>query len=308
MIPTTPPVLRASAHRITLRSGRWSRRLTPRLTCLSNEAEEDAELTRHDRADTLYFSKEQTAIMATAPEVSLDIAYLNGQFETAPPATILGWAWNELGPTVAATSSFQTQSLPLLHMIGTTVPEMPVLFLDTGFHFPETLAYRDRLAEHFGLNVRSITPALGHDEFRRRHGDLFRTNPDLCCYVNKVEPLRLAKRELTAWVTGIRRDQTEARRTTPIIAEEDGGRFKICPMATWTQADVADYIQKHDLPVHPLLSQGYRSIGCAPCTRPASPGGDERSGRWADSQKTECGLHLDYNADPSIINSRKKEP
>ena len=176
--------------------------------------------------------------------------------------------------------------------------------MDTGFHFPETLAYRDSLAARFGLNVRTVTPAIGHDGFRRQHGNLYRSNPDLCCHINKVEPLREVKRGLLAWVTGIRRDQTETRKATPILTQERSGQFKICPMATWTSKDIWTYINQHDLPVHPLLSQGYLSIGCAPCTRPATAGDDERSGRWAASAKTECGIHLD----PAIDTGQGQTP
>ena len=218
-------------------------------------------------------------------------------FETATPQDVLQWAWHTFGPNIAATSSFQSQSLPLLHMIATTTPAMPVFFLDTGFHFPETLAFRDQLMREWGLQVVSLTAAMGHEQFSRRHGQLYRSDPDLCCYINKVAPLKKAKAGLDAWVTGIRRDQTEMRRDTAIVAREPNGQVKICPMATWTDRDVWRYINQHDLPVHPLLSQGYMSIGCAPCTRPIQAGEDARSGRWAGQTKTECGLHTEAMTD-----------
>ena len=128
------------------------------------------------------------------------------------------WAWQTFGPEIAVTSSFQSQSVPLLHMISTTTPDMPVLFLDTGFHFPETLAFRDSLIRDWGLRVRSLTADPGNEHAGRMHGQLHQTDPDLCCYINKVVPLAEARKELRAWITGIRRDQTEARRDTPVVS------------------------------------------------------------------------------------------
>lgn len=222
-----------------------------------------------------------------------DLTYANNHLEGAPPPEILAWAWDALAPEIAATSSFQTQSLPLLHLIACTTPQLPVYFLDTGFHFPETLAFRDELMARLGLRVLTLQPALGHAGFKRQHGELFRSNPDLCCRLNKVEPWQQVKSGLAGWISGIRRDQTENRRHTPIITRERGGQLKICPLAAWSEADIWRYIQRHDLPVHPLFSQGYLSIGCAPCTRPVTAGGDSRAGRWDGVTKTECGLHLE---------------
>lgn len=227
---------------------------------------------------------------------TLNLQQVNAQLESASPQTILRWAWETFAPEIAATSSFQSQSLPLLHMIATTVPELPIYFLDTRFHFPETLAFRDQLIHELGLKVITLQPGVDTTTFRRQYGELYRSNPDLCCYINKVEPLRRFKAGLAAWISGIRRDQTEARRHTPIVSRERDGLYKICPLANWTSADVWRYINQHDLPVHPLLSQGYMSIGCAPCTRPIGSNEDERAGRWAGHNKTECGLHIDLHA------------
>ncbi len=169
---------------------------------------------------------------------------------------------------------------------------MPVFFLDTGFHFQETLAFRDRLVKELGLELKVLKPEIGHGNSKRRHGELYRSDPDLCCYINKVEPMKLARRELKAWISGIRRDQSRQRSRTPIVSRLPDGAYKICPMATWTRQDVAAYRQLYRLPEHPLGAQGYLSIGCSPCTQPAT-GDDERSGRWAGSEKTECGLHVE---------------
>ena len=229
----------------------------------------------------------------------LDLETINAELEVATPEAILYWAWQQFSPDIAATSSFQTQSLPLIHMISTTTPAMPVCFLDTGFHFGETLAFRDALMARYGVNVRTLTPEMGHADFYRQHGDLYRTNPDLCCAINKVEPWQRVKAGLAAWVSGIRRDQTDTRRDTPIVSQTRGGQYKVCPLATWTDRDIWSYINRHELPVHPLLSQGYLSIGCAPCTRPVGDGEDARAGRWAGQAKTECGLHIDITPPPT---------
>ena len=224
--------------------------------------------------------------------LELNTESVNEQFEGAAPHEILAWAWDSFKSAIASTSSFQTQSLPLLHIISQVAPEMPIFFLDTGFHFPETLTFRDQLTERLGLNIVTLKPEAGHDGFKRRYGDLYRHDPDLCCYINKVEPLKRAQKGIKAWVAGIRRDQTPARRNIPIVSMQADGLYKICPLANWTSRDIFQYIHDHDLPDHPLLSQGYLSIGCAPCTRPVSAGEAERSGRWSGFDKTECGLHV----------------
>lgn len=176
-------------------------------------------------------------------------------------------------------------------MIATTVPELPVYFLDTGFHFPETLAFRDQLVAEFGLTLRLLRTELGHSGFQQQYGQLHNSNPDLCCYINKVEPLRIAKQKLCAWVSGIRRDQTQMRQEIDFVSVDSVGQYKICPLAAWTDRDVWRYVSQQGLPSHPLLKDGYMSIGCAPCTRPITADEDPRAGRWAGQVKTECGLH-----------------
>jgi phosphoadenosine phosphosulfate reductase len=221
----------------------------------------------------------------------LDLSSLQDRLEKKSTQHILRWVWETFGEKAAATSSFQSQSVPLLHIISETVPDLPVLFLDTGFHFPETLEFRDHIAEAFGLTVHSLEPRLGHDGFREQHGELHRRDPDLCCHLNKVQPLEDAFEDYDAWITGIRRDQTEARANTPVVQRQENGVLKVCPMVEWTSRDVWTYVNEHDLPSHPLLEEGYLSIGCAPCTQRPDAGEDARDGRWAQSEKTECGLH-----------------
>jgi len=182
--------------------------------------------------------------------------------------------------------------MPLLHMISTLTPNLEILFLDTGYHFPETLAYRERVTSELGLNVRVLRTAHSASNPGRR-AELYHSNPDLCCYINKVEPLDVALADKDAWITGIRRDQTPTRSQAKIIDITRDGIYRIAPMLNWTDSDVTAYIRKNQLSEHPLTGTGYVSIGCAPCTRPVGTSEDPRAGRWSDMEKTECGLHLD---------------
>ncbi len=233
-----------------------------------------------------------------------NLGQLNHCFRKAPPAEVVTWAAEHFGDTVIATSSFQTQSLPLLHHISLYAPDIEIVFLDTGFHFPETLAYRDHVAIELGLPVRSVTSQLGHQGFMQRYGPLYSRDPDLCCYINKVDPLKRFKIGKNAWITGIRRDQTAQRSEIDIVAPDADGGYKIAPFAYWNEGQIYDYIRTHNLPEHPLLRCGYRSIGCQPCTRAVARSGDYRAGRWENSDKTECGLHADY----FVRRSTEKEP
>lgn len=220
---------------------------------------------------------------------------LNARLETSTPQEVLEWAFTVFGAGVVATSSLQTQSVALLHMISETAPEIPIIFLDTGFHFPETLAFRDELANMLKLNIRNVRAEMGHARFKQVHGELYRRDPDLCCYINKVAPLEKALENSEAWISGIRRDQTQARSDTRILSLEANGKYKVCPLALWTEHDVWRYMHEHNLPDHPLFAQGYPSIGCAPCTRAVKMGENARAGRWEESAKTECGLHTMAN-------------
>lgn len=228
----------------------------------------------------------------------IDLAHLDRLLEALGAAESLVWAWRTFRPRMVASSSFQTQSLPLLHLISEHVPELPVLFLDTGFHFQETLAYRDHLTERLGLELRVIGSGPGHKGTLESADELYRTDPDLCCYARKVEPLERTLAEVRAWTVGIRRDQTAQRGDTPIISRRSDGLFKICPLAAWTADEVRAYISRYDLPEHPLEKLGYRSVGCVPCTRPVRIGEEDRAGRWSGSAKTECGLHLPLEGRP----------
>jgi phosphoadenosine phosphosulfate reductase len=216
--------------------------------------------------------------------------------EEAAPATILKWAAGAIDRLTVATS-FQSSGLVILHLLRSIRTDLPVLFLDTGFHFEETLRFRDQIAELWELKVMDLTGSHGSPEEQARiHGpELYRRNPDLCCTINKVEPLQGALEEYDGWISGIRRDQSPLRAATPVIEAQmlpTGTEvLKVHPLAHWTATDVASYVREHDIPTHPLLERGFRSIGCSPCTRAVSDGEDERAGRWDGYVKTECGIH-----------------
>lgn len=222
-----------------------------------------------------------------------DLDQQNLILDSAAPEEILHWAWKNFAPDLVASSSFQIQSLPLLHMLSLTVPDIPILFIDTGFHFKETLRFRDRLAAKFNLNLEIVKPDWDTDDFLKNYGDLYRTQPDTCCFLNKTEPLQQALNGKKAWISGIRRDQTASRTKSPIISHHPfRSLYKINPMAKWSHQEINDYIKKHNLPSHPLGNYGFLSIGCYPCTTPVQNGEDPRAGRWRGFAKNECGIHF----------------
>ena len=195
---------------------------------------------------------------------------------------------------IALVSSFGADAAVLLHMISRIDPATPVLFLETGMLFPETLAYQQDLAARFGLtDVRLIRPNPQDLEMLDADASLHADNPDGCCYLRKTLPLRRALDGFTASITGRKRHQAATRAALPLF-EADGTRhLKINPLANWTADEVRAYFTRHDLPRHPLVARGYPSIGCAPCTTPVAPGEDARAGRWRGLSKTECGIHFD---------------
>ena len=210
----------------------------------------------------------------------------NALLEKYNPAEILYWLLNQNSGTVTMTSSFQAQSLPLLYLVSRIMPMLPVLFLDTGFHFKETLCYVDTLKMRLGLNIVRLASAVPTEEL------LYSTNPDMCCYLNKVEPLQNHLKQYDVWISGIRRDQTNTRKQMKIIDfDERNGVMKLCPMANVPGGIIEKMIVNLGLPIHPLKQQGYQSIGCEPCTQ-KTVNDNARSGRWGGTEKTECGLHL----------------
>lgn len=219
------------------------------------------------------------------------------RFEGADPPDVIRWAIGQFGPELAVGSSFGRDGLVVLDITRRIMPGVPVLFLETGFHFPETLAFRDELVRTWGLNVVDVRPALSVSEQEARWGpDLFARDPDSCCRLRKVGPLQHALLGYSAWISGLRRDQHPNRAATPVVEWQDveagHGVYKLNPMVSWSRSDVDAYLRDHGTPSHPLWARGYASVGCAPCTAPVEPGAPERSGRWAASGKVECGIHV----------------
>lgn len=195
---------------------------------------------------------------------------------------------------IALVSSFGTESAVLLHLVSRIDRAAPVIFLETGKLFPETLRYRDALVDRLGLSdVRSVGPDAGTLACADPAGTLWQSDPDLCCWHRKVEPLDEALAGFPAFITGRKRFQGGMRSALPLI-EREGGRVKVNALASWSAQQLKEHMAEHGLPPHPLEAQGYRSLGCAPCTRPTAPGADPRAGRWAGRSKTECGIHLPH--------------
>jgi phosphoadenosine phosphosulfate reductase len=200
-----------------------------------------------------------------------------------------------LGRT-AMVSSFGADSAVLLHQIAAIKPDLDILFLDTGKHFDETLAYVETLEAEFGLrSVRFIRPDAALVAQEDADGGLWQKNPDLCCMLRKTFPLQDALSGHDSWITGRKRFQGAARSALPHF-ERDGSHIKLNPLARWSPDDILGYARRHDLPRHPLVERGFLSIGCAPCTRAVKPGEDMRAGRWSGLNKVECGIHLGPDA------------
>lgn len=202
-------------------------------------------------------------------------------------------AEREFAGTMALVSSFGADSAVLLHMVSRIDPSIPVLFLETGKLFPETLRYQEELCAHLGLSdVRIIRPVEQDLARADPDGLLHRSAPDTCCYIRKTLPLESALEPFAAWITGRKRFQSATRADLPLFEEDSGGRIKVNPLANWKRDELADYMRRHHLPAHPLVERRYLSIGCAPCTSEVAAGEDERAGRWRGTRKDECGIHV----------------
>jgi phosphoadenosine phosphosulfate reductase len=219
-------------------------------------------------------------------------AGLEARFGRLEPEEIVDLSIRRFAGGIATVSSFGADSAVLLGMIAEIDPSLPVIFLETGKHFGETLDYRDRLVEDFGLTdlrvIRPLEEALAAGD---PDGLLHRIDADACCAIRKVEPMARAVEPFRAWFTGRKRFQSATRGTLPVF-EAVGRRIRINPLASWGTGDLAAYMRARGLRENPLVAYGYLSIGCFPCTEPARPGEDARSGRWAGRAKTECGIHL----------------
>ena len=213
------------------------------------------------------------------------------QLEGAPAEDVVAWALAEFGDEVCVASSMQ--DAVLVHLASRIRPGIPVIFLNTGYHFAETIGTRDAAEAAYPIRLIDVTPAQSVAEQDAEHGPrLYERNPDRCCALRKVEPLARALEPYRAWMTGVRRQDAAGRQGVPVV-QWDAKRemIKVNPLATWTDDEVADYVERHGVLVNPLVQVGYLSIGCAPCTRAVAPGEDPRAGRWAGLAKTECGLH-----------------
>jgi phosphoadenosine phosphosulfate reductase len=222
-----------------------------------------------------------------------DLKRLNTSFEGETPEPILAWSVAEFGDRIAIATGFGPEGMALIDMAVKIEPAVKVFYLDTGLLFPETYELRDRVEQKYGLKVLPHHPALSVAEQAVTYGnDLWKTNPNLCCKLRKLEPLKEALTGLDAWVTAIRRDQSSARAGAGIIEWDlKWGLVKVNPLANWTKQKIWDYILRHDVPYNPLHDAGYPSIGCTHCTQPVQIGEDDRAGRWRGFAKTECGLH-----------------
>jgi phosphoadenosine phosphosulfate reductase len=217
---------------------------------------------------------------------------LDAELRHAHPRTVLEAAVETFGDRLALVSSFGAESAVLLHLASQVKKDIPVLFLDTGMLFGQTLDYRQQLAAQLGLtDVRDLRPAYQDLATVDPEAKLWQTDTDACCNVRKVIPLDKALGEFDAWITGRKRFHGGVRLALPVV-EQAGDKVKFNPLANWTKEDLEAYVAEHELPAHPLVAQGFPSIGCWPCTKPVEEGADVRAGRWAGSQKTECGIHV----------------
>lgn len=208
------------------------------------------------------------------------------------PVRLLSAASAQFGNKLGVMSSFGAESALLLAFVAEVDPDMPVLFLETGKHFPETLAYRAELARFLGLkNVIDIRPKQAEVQERDPTGELWAFDPDACCHLRKVEPLDLATLPYEALVTGRKRSQATTRAALQVVEEKADSQLRLNPLALWQAEDITREIARRGLPPHPLVAEGYPSIGCAPCTRPVGQTSDQRAGRWVGLAKTECGIH-----------------
>jgi len=221
-------------------------------------------------------------ITSPAGELLDELASANAQLETAPAGQVISWALERFGHSMVLACSFQ--DVVIVDLVHAQKPTIEVVFLDTEAHFPETLDLVERSRARYDLNLTVTKP--GPDAAAWPCGSA------RCCEFRKVQPLKGALAGKAAWITGLKRVDAPTRAAIPVVGfDEAFGLVKINPLATWTDEDIASYEADHDLPVHPLMTQGYRSIGCAPTTKPVADGEDPRAGRWAGSDKTECGLH-----------------
>ncbi|WP_274365254.1 phosphoadenylyl-sulfate reductase [Paenibacillus thermotolerans] len=214
------------------------------------------------------------------------------RFENESPEALLKWA-TETFPSITLACSFGAEDVVLVDLLQKVSPRTDIFYLDTDFHFKETYETRDKLSEKYNITFVQVKPKLTPEQQAAQHGDeLWKSDPNKCCNIRKVEPLVEILGKYDAWITGIRRDQAPTRANAKKVEYDTKfGLVKFNPLASWTSEDVWNYIREHNVPYNPLHDRNYPSIGCEHCTRPVAPGEDPRAGRWANTDKTECGLH-----------------
>ena len=233
----------------------------------------------------------------TGQPTEAEFESINAALAKATPQEILRWAVDRFHPKLLMATAFGAEGCCIIHMLAEIEPSVTLINLETGYQFPETLALRERILSRYGMTVEYIRPELSVPEYEKLHGGpLYTTRPDQCCYDRKVLPLRqaMAYYQPRAWISAIRKDQTETRSTTAQLVQWDS-KFqlvKVNPLLNWTKKEVWAFVMKHEVPYNPLHDLGYPSIGCWPCTRAVQPGEDDRAGRWAGQAKKECGLHV----------------
>jgi phosphoadenosine phosphosulfate reductase len=227
----------------------------------------------------------------TPEELRELVSHVGAELELAPAEHIIEWAVATFGDRFCVTSSMG--DAVLAHLASRVAPGVDVVFLDTGYHFAETIGTRDAVEATLPVNLVNVTPDQSVAEQDAVHGkDLYKTNPDLCCALRKVAPLKNTLENYDAWATGLRRAETHDRIIAPVVGwDARKGKVKVSPLARWSDEQVERYIEDNNVLVNPLVYDGYPSIGCWPCTRRVAPGDDPRSGRWAGTTKTECGIH-----------------
>lgn len=215
--------------------------------------------------------------------------------EVQSPQSIVEWAVERLSPGLAMTSNFGVEGIVVIDLLRQIAPQTPIIYLDTGFQFPETDRVKEELQARFKLNIVEYRSDLTIEDQGRRHGEqLYRTQPELCCHLRKVEPLARALQGYQGWIAALRRDQSPARALIRVVEWNSRHRLvKVNPLATWTRAQVWEYVLRRNLPYNSLYDDGYTSIGCQPCTWRVEPGAGERSGRWVGANRLECGIHLE---------------
>lgn len=243
---------------------------------------------------------EKQVLTKTSEKVE-DLSGLNHQFEYQSPDDLLRWGAEQFGKEIVLGTGFGPSGIVLMHKIYKLQLPVKVFCLDTNLLFNETYSLWDKVEKRFDIQVESVSPILTLEGQAKIHKEeLWKSNPDMCCHLRKVLPLQKYLSNKKAWITGLRRSQSQMRNEIDKIEWDPGNKvYKLNPLADWSQDEIWNYIEEHNLPYNPLHDEGYPSIGCIPCTEPSTDK-DERSGRWKNQEKTECGIHL-----PSLSKKKK---